>query len=316
LPAQEESQNRKDESYMILKKKENHSKQPKEKKPRIYKVNTHKKTVIALWVLLAVSLCFAVYKNFTAIDIHTIHETTVIEKEIVDTHKIENFVENFAKVYYSWEQTVASIDSRNNAINNYLTAELQALNTDTIRKDIPVSSSVSGVQIWSVTQDGENQFQVVFTVDQLIMEGESKKTVRSAYEVAVYVDGSGNMIITKNPTIASIPVKSGYEPAVKENDGTVDAVTVNEINEFLTTFFKLYPTATAKELSYYVNDGVLNPIGKDYVFSELVNPVYNRSDNQVLVSVSVKYLDQQTKVTQVSQFDLVLEKDGNWKIVE
>ena len=302
---------------MILKKKENHSKQPKEKKPRIYKVNTHKKTVIALWVLLAVSLCFAVYKNFTAIDIHTIHETTVIEKEIVDTHKIENFVENFAKVYYSWEQTAASIDSRNNnAVNNYLTAELQALNTDTIRKDIPVSSSVSGVQIWSVTQDGENQFQVVFTVDQLITEGESKKTVRSAYEVAVYVDGSGNMVITKNPTITSIPVKSGYEPAVKENDGTVDVVTMNEINEFLTTFFKLYPAATTKELSYYVNDGILKPIGKDYVFSELVNPIYTRYENQVLVSVSVKYLDQQTKVTQVSQFDLTLEKDGNWKIVE
>ena len=300
---------------MILKKKENHSKQPKEKKPRIYKANTHKKTVVALWVLLAVSFSFAVYKNFTAIDIHTIHETTVIEKEIVDTHKVENFVENFAKVYYSWEQTAASIDSRNNAINHYLTAELQALNTDTIRKDIPVSSSVSGVQIWSVTQDGENQFQVVFTVDQLITEGDNKKTVCSAYEVAVYVDSSGNMVITKSPTITSIPVKSGYEPAIKENDGTVDAVTVNEINEFLTTFFKLYPTATTKELSYYVNDGVLKPIGKDYVFSELVNSVYTRSDNQVLVSVSVKYLDQQTKVTQVSQFDLVLEKDGNWKIV-
>ena len=301
---------------MILKKKESNPKPPKEKKPCVYKANTHKKTVIALWVLLAVSFSFAVYKNFTAIDIHTIHETTVIEKEIVDTHKVENFVENFAKAYYSWEQTAASIDSRNNAINSYLTAELQALNVDTIRKDIPVSSSVSGVQIWSVTQDGENQFSVTFTVDQLITEGESKKTVRSAYEVAVYVDGSGNMVITKNPTITSIPVKSGYEPVAKESNGTVDAVTTNEINEFLKTFFKLYPTATAKELSYYVNDGVLNPIGKDYVFSELVNPIYTRNENQVLVSVSVKYLDQRTKVTQVSQFDLVLEKDGNWKIVD
>ena len=301
---------------MILKKKEKNSKQPNEKKLRVYKANTHKKTVIALWVLLAVSLCFAVYKNFTAIDIHTIHETTVIEKGIVDTHKIENFVENFAKVYYSWEQTAASIDSRNEAIKGYLTEELQTLNTDTIRKDIPVSSSVSDVQIWSVTQDGENQFSVTFTVDQLITEGESKKTVRSAYVVAVYVDGSENMVITKTPTITSVSVKSGYEPAARESDGTVDAVTVNEINEFLTTFFKLYPAATTKELSYYVNDGILKPIGKDYVFSELVNPIYTRNDNQVLVSVSVKYLDQQTKVTQVSQFDLVLEKDGNWKIVD
>ncbi len=301
---------------MNLKKKQEQTKQEKKKKIRVYKVNPHKKTVIALWVLLAVSFCFAVYKNFTAIDVHTVHETKVVEEKIVDTHKIENFVMDFAKVYYSWEQTAASIDSRNETIKHYLTEELQALNTDTIRKDIPVSSAVNEVQIWSVTQDGENQFKVTYTVDQIITEGESKKTVRSAYEVMVYVDNSGNMVITKNPTICSVPVKSSYEPKAKESDGTVDAATTNEINEFLTTFFKLYPTATAKELSYYVTDGVLKPIGKDYVFSDLINPVYNRSGNQVTVSLAVKYLDNQTKATQISQFDLVLEKNGNWKIVK
>lgn len=301
---------------MNLKKKQGQPEQVKEKKIRVYKVNTHKKMVIALWVILAVSFCFAVYKNFTAIDIHTVHETKVVEEKIVDTHKIENFVDDFAKAYYSWEQTTASIDNRNDAINHYLTAELQSLNTDTIRKDIPVSSSVRDVQIWSVTQDGENQFSVAFTVEQLITEGENKKTVFSAYAVVVYIDGSGNMVITKNPTICSVPVKSGYEPKAKESDGTVDSATTNEINEFLMTFFKLYPTATAKELSYYVNDGVLKPIRKDYVFSELINPVYNRSGNKVLVSVSVRYLDQQTKATQISQFDLVLGKDGNWKIIK
>lgn len=169
---------------------------------------------------------------------------------------------NFAKVYYSWEQTAASIDNRENAIKNYMTGDLQALNTDTIRKDIPVSSAVNGVQIWSVTQVDENQFSVIFTVEQLITENGSTKTVRSAYEVTVYVDGSGNMVLTKNPTITSTPVKSGYTPKAKESDGTVDAVTTDEINEFLTTFFKLYPTATAKELSYYVNGGVLKLLGK------------------------------------------------------
>lgn len=265
----------------------------------------------------AVSFLFTVYKNFTAIDIHTIHEIKVIEEKVVDTHKIENFVTDFAKVYYSWEQTAASIDSRENAIKNFLTGDLQALNTDTIRKDIPVSSAVSDVQIWSVSQSREHQFDVTYTVDQLITENERTKTVRSAYEVTVYVDGSGNMVFTKNPTIISRPVKSGYTPKAKESDGTVDAVTMDEINEFLTTFFKLYPTATAKELSYYVNEGVLKPIGKDYVFSELVNPIYNRSDSQVTVSVAVKYLDQQTKAIQVSQFDLVLEKsENNWKIIK
>ena len=71
-----------------------------------------------------------------------------------------------------------------------------------------------------------------------------------------------------------------------------------------------YPTATASELSYYVNDGILKPIGKEYIFQELVNPIHNRKDNQVTVSLTVEYIDQQTKATQVSQFDLVLEKNG------
>ena len=53
-------------------------------------------------------------------------------------------------------------------------------------------------------------------------------------------------------------------------------------------------TATAKALTYYVNEGVLNPVGKEYIFSELVHPVYNRNGNQVTASLAVKYLDNQT----------------------
>ncbi len=59
----------------------------------------------------------------------------------------------------------------------------------------------------------------------------------------------------------------------------------------------------------------MKPIGKDYVFAELINPIYTKKENQVQVSVSVKYLDQQTKATQISQFDLILEKENNWMIV-
>ena len=66
-----------------------------------------------------------------------------------------------------------------------------------------------------------------------------------------------------------------------------------------------------------MNEGVLKPVGKEYIFSELVNPVYNRNGNQVTASLAVKYLDNQTMTTQVSQFDLVLEKNGeNWENCE
>lgn len=49
---------------------------------------------------------------------------------------------------------------------------------------------------------------------------------------------------------------------------------------------------------------------------ELVNPVYAMKDNKVTTIVTVKYLDQETKVTQFSQYELQLEKAENWRIVK
>jgi hypothetical protein len=273
--------------------------------------------VAVLWVLLAASFLFAVYKNFTAVDVHTVHETKVVEEKVLDTHKVENFVTDFAKTYYAWEQNKASIEKRTKDLQRFLTGDLQVLNADTVRVDVPVSSQVTNVQIWEVVQKEEHTCSVTYTVDQKITEKGSSKTVQSAYEVLVYVDDAGNLVLTKNPTITSIPKKSGYKPKVVESDGTVDSVATEEISSFLTTFFTLYPTATEKELSYYVNDGILKPVGKNYKFSELVDPVYNRDGNQVRAVFAVKYLDDATKMTQVSQYDLMLEKaDGNWKIVK
>ena len=42
--------------------------------------------------------------------------------------------------------------------------------------------------------------------------------------------------------------------------------------------------------------------------------LYKGRDN-VKVKVAVKFLDNQTKATQISQYELVLHKDSNWKIV-
>jgi len=82
------------------------------------------------------------------------------------------------------------------------------------------------------------------------------------------------------------------------------------------SIFTFYPTATDKELAYYVKNNVLPPIDEDYIFSELVNPIFQQSGNQVHVWISVKYLDGTTKAMQLSQYLLALEKDTNWTIVE
>ena len=62
-------------------------------------------------------------------------------------------------------------------------------------------------------------------------------------------------------------------------------------------------------LAYYVKDGVPAPVSGDYVFSELVNPVFTKDGDNLKVSVSVKYPDNKSKTTQISQYELVLHKD-------
>ena len=143
---------------------------------------------------------------------------------------------------------------------------------------IPTSSTVQDVLIWDVAQSGENTFTATYEVDQQIKEGDQARNV-------------------------------------KETDNSVDADTTADATAFLETFFKLYPTATETELAYYVAGNALEPINGDYLYSELVNPVFTADGDNIKVKVAVKFIDNQTKATQVSQYELTLHKGGNWKII-
>lgn len=290
--------------------------QGKQKKPRVLSIGTRRPVVIALWALLICAFAFAVYKDFTAVDTHTVHETTVVQEEVTDTNAIESFVTNFAKVYYSWEQSADSIERRTENLKYYLTDELQALTADTVRSDVPTVSTVQDVQIWSVEEIGDKVYKIVYSVSQNVINGEESSVITSVYEVSMYVDDTGDMVIIQSPTITGKPQKSGYVPKAAEPNGTVSAQESTEITEFLTTFFTLYPAATEQELSYYVSDGVLPVIGNEsYVFAGLMNPVFSKSGDTVTADVAVQYLDQRTGMTQVSQFTLHLRQvEGNWKI--
>ena len=300
----------------LFKKTDKQTKETKPKKIKVKTVGPRKKSVMMLWIVLLGSLAFGIYKNFTAIDQHTVHEKEIIETKMVDTNAIESFTKNFVKDYYTWQNKKESIEQRTEKINGYLTEDLQALNTDTVRDDIPTSSSVGDINIWSISQENEDTYAVVYSVEQKVTEGKNSEWVRSTYRILVYQDKMGSLVITQNPTLWSLPNKSDYEPQQPESNGTVDSDTVQEVTEFLETFFAFYPTATEKELAYYVKNNALPPIGKDYLFSELVNPVFQQSGNQVYVWVSVKYLNETTKAMQFSQYVLTLEKDTNWMIVK
>ena len=128
---------------MFQKKKE----KQKPKELRVYTVNRRKPAVIVLWLLFICGFVFAVYKNFTAIDTHTVHEKEIVERRVEDTSGVEAFVRNFAKTYYSWSNNKDSVAQRTDALTGYLTEDLQRLTADTVRSDVAVSSSVQDADL-------------------------------------------------------------------------------------------------------------------------------------------------------------------------
>lgn len=293
---------------------ERKEKRKKVKKVPTIKVGTHKKTTTALWILLLASITFGVYKNFTAIDQHTIHEKEIIKQRVIDTNKIESFSRNFITVFYSWEHNQKALDQRTEKLKDYLTEDLQILNADMVRSDIPTNSIVESIQFWNVKSIEQNNFDVLFSVTQTIIEQNKKQIIDSVYTLTIHLDDKENMVIVKSPTISSIPTKSNYKPKLYDTKGDMDTKTIEEIDSFLQTFFKLYPKANEKELSYYVRNKALKPISKEYKFLD-ISSNYSKENNQITAQTFVKYFDSTTKTVQISEFHLTLKKYSNWTIV-
>lgn len=289
---------------------------PKKKKERVISVGKHRKMVLALWLLLSCSLAFGIYKNFTAIDQHTTHEKVVVKEKVVNTSGVESFMKDFAKEYFSWKNNKEVIEKRMNNLEQYLTEEGLALSQDMVRADIPTGSEVQSVKVLDVEKDSE-EFVVSFLVEQKITEGKKTQSISSAYRVTIFEDEKGNHIVTSLPTMIVKPDKAKYEVKQVESDSEIDAKTTEEITEFLETFFKLYPTASKKELEYYVeDDGMQQPTNDRLKFMGIATSVYQQNGEDFQVAVVVKYLDEIAKVTGSFQFSLKLQKKGNWIIIE
>ncbi|HEM3619317.1 TPA: conjugal transfer protein, partial [Streptococcus agalactiae] len=65
----------------------------------------------------------------------------------------------------------------------------------------------------------------------------------------------------------------------------------------------------------YMMEDVLPIISQNFIYSELVNPIIQKKEKQYLVKIAVRYLDNETKIENISQYQLTLEKKDNWKII-
>lgn len=210
--------------------KENKIKKVLYQKEPVIQVGTNKKMVIILWCILILSVVFGIYKNFTAIDKHTVHEKKVIQEKMTDTNAVENFVLSYAKVYFEWKPDAAVLDERLKKLENYTSADLRKINEESIREDIPTTSWVEEAKIWSIEKSSKKDYRVEFSVKQKIQEGDKKEKYESFYITNVHKDANGAMVVTQNPTVCGGYSKSNYEKKVTVNDGSVDN---NEQLEFV-----------------------------------------------------------------------------------
>ncbi|KAF1304661.1 conjugal transfer protein [Enterococcus sp. JM9B] len=290
-------------------------KTPKKKKERVITVGKHRKMVLVLWFLLFCSLAFGIYKNFTAIDQHTTHEKVVVKEKIVNTSGVENFTMDFAKEYFSWKNDKEVIEKRMDNLGQYLTEEGLSLAQDMVRADIPTSSEVQAVKILDVEKHSE-EFIVSFLINQKVTEEKKAQQGSSAYRVTIFEDKKGNHIVTSLPTMIAKPEKAQYKEKQVESDSEIDAKTTEEITEFLETFFKIYPTASEKEIEYFAESGAIQPINTNLKLVELVSPVYRQKGENIQVSIMVRYLDDASKVMNSFQYCFILQKLRNWKIID
>lgn len=329
---------------MRMKKEKKAAESQRQSKVKNVSAGLHKKSVLFLWVLLIGSVAFGIYKNFTAVDTHTVHETERIEEKLVDTNAMENFVRDFAEVYYSWTPDKAALEARYASLGSYVTADILGLNRDVLT-DVTTTSSVMDVQIWQTEKIADRTYKVGFVVKQNVVqpgqpveteavpEKDKKKKpeetvpettapvtmdTERAYQTVVYVDENNACVIIKSPVPVSVPGKSPYELPARVVDGTVSSEENDEITSFLDTFFKLYPTATAQELSYYVKDNALSPVPAGLEYAGIVSMSLNHGgeDGVIEAYVAVRFYDTATQSQQVSQYDLRLKKENNWMIIK
>lgn len=291
------------------------------KKIKVKSIGLRKKTTAVLWALLIGSLLFGVYKNFTAIDRHTIHEEKIIKTQVVNTSFISSFVEEFAEVFYSWEPTKEGLEKRTKNLDKYLSEELLQINQEMIRSDIPTKSTVKRAKIWKVDQLNNSDYAVVFSVFQEIEEDKEdkkeKKDIESAFSVQVRTMDENHLVILSNPVMTSLPKKLLIKSQPMQDDMRVNQEIKDEIKVFLDTFFKIYPTAKKTELLYYLKGKEPAEINKEYIYSEMKQINYFKTKNGVKVKVVAVYINQDTKAVMPFTYNLSLEKtEKNWVISE
>lgn len=283
----------------------------KEKRNKgVFSYRVRRVLVKACWVVAACSLAFGVYKNFTAVDKVTVKEEKTIVEKIENYTGLEAFVENFAEIYFAYSPDSARQTERKGLLESYMQPSLVQMNSGNSYSESEVT--VQDVQTWAVEQvyGTDHDYEVLFTV--VLKSGDQAEL--TAYTVDVHFEDQ-KYVIVKNPTVTSVPQISGYEREPLQSSDQVRAEDREKVETFLETFFKIYPTASEKELAYYCKDEGVRPIGKAYVLNSIDNVAIQVREDGYKVECYVSYIDEMLGISVLNQYQLSLVPQESGELI-
>ena len=126
--------------------------------------------------------------------------------------------------------------------------------------------------------------------------------------------------LTADTVRSDIAVSSSVQDvqiwSVEQNSGENDFAVVFTVAQTISDGKKKDTVSSVYKTMVHKADSMPPVKCADYTFSQLKSTVLNKNGDTVTETVAVEYLDSVTKMTQISQFELVLKLvDGNWKIV-
>lgn len=289
--------------------KKNKEKIPKKKFKR---VNMRKVFIISGWSIMALAVGVGFYNGLTKVDTVTHEKVEVVKEKNIDNSGINSFVQNFSTVYFSYANTTEAKAQRQEKLSHYFTEDLHRINSTNLT-DITDTSTLESVQVWNIepkTDEKDNKiFQVYFIVKQKVKD----KLTETAYNMDVYKN-KDSFLVVKNPSVASLPKVAKFKvEKPSTNHDLKDLNELNKIEDFLNTFFKLYPTASKKEIVYYVKDNSIDEINKNYEFVEIQQLTISKEGGGYSAHFFVVYKDKDTKMTLLNEYHAIVEKDPNSK---
>ncbi|EOS7785747.1 conjugal transfer protein [Enterococcus hirae] len=261
------------------------------------------------WGFLVFSVGFGIYNNLTSKDTHTIHETKVIDKQLKDTSGLENYVKNFAYLYFTISKENEQMMKRNEALESYL-AEGVLLDNE-VDKEINSTIQVKNVSVWSIEEDEKDKDTYIVTFHVSLDIG--KEITERVYTISVYCDQISYAVV-KLPVLASNVKKASIKVDNSFQTTAVSQEKYESLEKFLRIFFSIYPKANDEELKYYGQE--IQAIKQPYSFEELNNLQLAEKDNAFQAQCIVVYKDEETHVRMTMNYELEIKElsNGNFRI--